>query len=276
MDSLWPTLRNPVAILAFGGWNDAGDAATAVLTHLRSHYPTTFVHEIASEDFWDYQSNRPRTHISSTGRVLSWPHISVNIVKLPDQDLVVFEGPEPNLKWRTFATLILDEITAINPELVVLLGAMLSDSPHSRPLPLSGSSSDQQLFSRLNLEPNSYEGPSGIVGVLTDTFTSSELSVVSLWISVPHYVATPPSPKATMSLINALENLLQTPLDLGDLPEQITKWEQRVTELTSDYSDIAEYVATLENMSDKVDQAEGTAEQIAAEFEEYLKSSKDD
>ena len=271
MSSHSPGFRSPVAVMAFGGWNDAGDAASGVLHHLREHYPSEFVFDLDSEDYFDFQATRPMVRNSPGGRVLSWPRITVTKVVLPDRDLVVFEGPEPSLRWRRFTAELVSEVKQIAPETIVLLGAMLSDTPHSRPLPLSGSAHDEGLARRLGLQPSNYEGPTGIVGVLADAFSRLGLPVVSLWTVVPHYVANPPSPKATKALLNALENVLGAPLDLGRLPEAITEWEQKVNELASDDTEIADYIATLESMSDKVEQSEGTGEEIAAAFEQYLR-----
>ena len=257
--------------MAFGGWNDAGDAASGVLHHLREHYPSEFVFDLDSEDYFDFQATRPMVRNSPGGRVLSWPRITVTKVVLPDRDLVVFEGPEPSLRWRRFTAVLVSEVKQIAPETIVLLGAMLSDTPHSHPLPLSGSAHDEGLARRLGLQPSNYEGPTGIFGVLADAFSRLGLPVVSLWTVVPHYVANPPSPKATKALLNALENVLGAPLDLGRLPEAITEWEQKVNELASDDTEIADYIATLESMSDKVEQSEGTGEEIAAAFEQYLR-----
>lgn len=258
--------------MAFGGWNDAGDAASSVQRHLREQYPTEFVADLDSEDYFDFQATRPIAQLGPEGRWLSWPRITISRVELPDRDLVLFEGPEPNLKWRSFAALVLSEVRQIRPEAVVLLGAMLSDAPHSRPLPLTGSAFSDELTDRLGFEPNTYEGPTGIVGVLADAFKRVELPVVSLWTSVPHYVANPPSPKATLVLLNGLESVLGAPLDLGDIMDEVAEWERSVDELASDDSDIADYIASLETMSDKAEEAEGTGEEIAAAFEQYLRN----
>lgn len=268
-------LRSPVVVLAFGGWNDAADAASDALAHLRETYPTTWLSDLDDEEFFDFQETRPMVRQGPDGRYLSWPRITLSKVELPDRDLVIFEGPEPSLKWRSFAALVVGEVVSLKPRTVVLLGAMLSDSPHSRPLPLTGSAVDKDLAERLNLERSTYEGPTGIIGVLADAMPHLDLPVVSLWTAVPHYVANPPCPKATLVLMHALENVLGEPLELGDLPERAVEWEQKVNELMDEDADIAEYVASLESMSDEVEKAEGSGEEIAAAFERYLQDRGD-
>ena len=276
MRAQWSGLRSPVVVLAFGGWNDAGEAATNALHHLRDHYPTTFVADLESEDYFDYTATRPMVQLTPEGRWISWPRITLTIVELPDRDLVLIEGPEPALKWRSFTALLADEINGVRPEAVVLLGAMLSDAPHSRPLPRTGNAHSDELSDRLDFEPNNYEGPTGIVGVLADAFSHLGMPVVSLWTAVPHYVANPPSPKATLVLLNGLETVLGAPLELGDLPSDVTQWEHSVDELATTDPDIAEYIANLENMADSVKQAEGSGDEIAAAFERYLQGREED
>lgn len=269
-------LRSPVVVMAFGGWNDAGDAATGVVRHLREHYPHDFLCDLETEDYYDYQATRPMVRNTTEGRWLSWPRVTLTRVGLPDRDLVLFEGPEPSLRWRSFAAEMVSEVRQIDPDSVVLLGAMLSDTPHSRPLPLTGSTKNEELEHRLDFEPNSYEGPTGIVGVLADVFTRLDFPVVSLWTAVPHYVANPPSPKATLTLLNGLETVLGVPLDLGDLATEVRAWEQQVNELAAEDSEVADYIASLESMSDQVEQAEGAGDEIAKAFEQYLQARDDE
>lgn len=267
-------LRSPVVLVAFGGWNDAADAATDLLAHLVDRYPAQPVGELTGDEYYDYQETRPMIQLRNAGYKISWPKVSMTKVSLPDRDLILLEGPEPNLRWRTFVGELVGMIAPVRADAVVLLGAMLSDAPHSRPLPLTGSASDSGLAEVLGLEPNNYEGPTGILGVLADALAVAGQPVVSLWTAVPHYVSNAPCPKATLVLLNGLEGVLRAPLDLGALPERALEWGQRVDELTAEDVDIAEYVASLETISDQFDAADGSGDEIAAAFEAYLQQNR--
>lgn len=269
-------LRSPVVLVAFGGWNDAADAATDLLAHLKDRYPAHSVGELIGDDYYDYQETRPMIQLRNSGYRISWPKVSISKVSLPDRDLIMLEGPEPNLRWRSFVEELVGVIAPVNAEAVVLLGAMLSDSPHSRPLPLTGSASDSELADVLGLEPSNYEGPTGILGVLADALSVAGQPVVSLWTAVPHYVSNPPCPKATLVLLNGLEGVLRVPLDLGELPERAFEWGQRVDELTAEDAEIAEYVASLETISDQFEAADGSGDEIAAAFQAYLQQNRPD
>lgn len=262
--------------MAFAGWNDAGDAATNALVHLRDQYEVKSTREIDEDAFWDYQATRPLIRRTADGRRIVWPKVTISTLDLPDQDLILIEGPEPSLMWRKFISLLLAEIRLIEPRVIALLGAMLSDAPHSRPLPLSGTTSSEELAALLNFEPNSYEGPIGIVGAIADTFTELNLPVVSLWAAVPHYAANPPSPKATLVLLNALQTVIGSAIEMGDLEQEAEDWVEKINQLAEDDSEISEYIQTLEDLSDKVEEAEGAGDEIAAAFEKYLQEHDDD
>lgn len=268
--------RAPAVVMAFAGWNDAGDAATNALVHLRDQYEVKSTREIDEDAFWDYQATRPLIRRTADGRRIVWPKVTISTLDLPDQDLILIEGPEPSLMWRKFISLLLAEIRLIEPRVIALLGAMLSDAPHSRPLPLSGTTSSEELAALLNFEPNSYEGPIGIVGAIADTFTELNLPVVSLWAAVPHYAANPPSPKATLVLLNALQTVIGSAIEMGDLEQEAEDWVEKINQLAEDDSEISEYIQTLEDLSDKVEEAEGAGDEIAAAFEKYLQEHDDD
>ena len=225
----------PVVVVAFEGWNDAADAATAVVEHLAETYPTEIVFEIDSDDYYDYQIVRPRVVETDDGREVVWPSASVRVAHLPERDVLLVSGPEPNLHWQRFCSTLVSAFRSFEPEMVILLGAMLTDSPHSRPLPVTGNTSDTGLAKSLGLEPSGYEGPTGITGVLGDACHRAGLREVSLWASVPHYVAAPPNPKATLALLARLEDLLDVALRLDDLlpggvPGSVgsTSWPPRI------------------------------------------------
>jgi len=264
-----------VVIMAFQGWNDAADAATGVVDYLAETYPTEMLASTDSEVFFDYQVTRPGIVVNDSGvRELIWPSVTVEMCKLPRQTLMLISGPEPNLRWREFA-LWIDKITsAFRPTLVVLLGAMLSDAPHSRPFEVSGTAPGD-LVSGLELEPNDYEGPTGIVGVLTQLFEGIDPNkLVTMWVSVPHYTAPPPNPKASLALLERVELLLGVKFDLAELRENVASWEAHINELIDDDPEMAEYVESLENQTDAETVPKGTGDSLAAAFEDYLLRNK--
>ena len=270
-------LRSPVLVAAFEGWNDAGDAATDAVEHLLDVWDGEEVAAIDPEDYYDFQVNRPMASLSPAGdgltRRITWPTTRFYAVPLPDapRDLVVVRGVEPNMRWRSFCAEIVRQAQAWDVSEVVTLGALLADSPHTRPVPVSGTSSDPALAARLGLEPSRYEGPTGIVGVLGEACTTAGLPAVSFWAAVPHYVASPPCPKATVALLRRIEDLLDVTVPLGDLPEEARAWERHVDELAAEDSEVAEYVASLEEREPEVDLPEASGEAIAAEFQRFLR-----
>lgn len=264
-------LTRPVAVVAFEGWNDAADAATAVLEHLARVYPTELVFQLDSDDYYDYQIVRPRIAETNSGRELVWPSATVRVAHLPGRDLLLVSGPEPNLHWRRFCDELVSAVRSLEPEMVVTLGAMLTDTPHSRPLPVSGNTSDAGLSKSLGLEPSHYEGPAGIISVLGQTCQRAGLREVSLWASVPHYVAAPPNPKATLALLTRLEDLLDVALQLDELPELARAWQRGVDELASEDSEISDYIESLEAQQDESGLPQATGDSIAREFERYLR-----
>ena len=188
-----------------------------------------------------------------------------------DRDVILVRGIEPNMKWRQFCAELLAACDDLGAELVVTLGALLADSPHTRPIPVSGTATEPELVDRLNIEQSSYEGPTGIVGVFNDACTQLDIPAVSYWAAVPHYVAQPPCPKATLALLGQLEELLEAPMPLGDLVEDAKAWERGVDELAAEDEDVADYVRALEETRDTADLPEASGEAIAREFERYLK-----
>jgi predicted ATP-grasp superfamily ATP-dependent carboligase len=189
---------------------------------------------------------------------------------LAERDLVLIGGPEPNFHWRGFSAALVSAMRTVKPEIVVMLGSMLTDAPHSRPVPVHGSAATPALAETLGLEVSSYEGPTGIHGVLAADCAVIGLPTASLWASVPHYVAEPPNPKATLALLDRLEDLLDTPLDPGDLPEQAVQWETQVNDLAAEDSDISAYISALEERRDE-NQPEPQGDAIAAEIQRYLR-----
>ena len=272
-------LRTPVLVAAFEGWNDAGDAATGAVEHLERVFGSETVCAVDPDDFYDFQVNRPDVSlVDGTTRHISWPTTRFSIARLTggEHDLVLLRGLEPNMRWRGFCSELLAVARALDVSQVITLGALLADSPHTRPVPVSGTSSDAGLSSRLGLEPSRYEGPTGIVGVFQEACERTDLPAVSFWAAVPHYVAQPPCPKATLALLRRVEDLLDVSIPLGDLPEQARSWERQVDELAAEDSDVAEYVSALEDREPEEDLPEASGEAIAKEFERYLRRRPDE
>jgi predicted ATP-grasp superfamily ATP-dependent carboligase len=208
---------------------------------------------------------------------LVWPTTRLAVARPPGvgRDLVLVQGIEPNMRWRGFTAELVGAFTELGVELVILLGALLADSPHTRPVPVSAAASGPALAAQLHLEPVDYKGPTGIVGVLQHACATAGLSAVSLWGAVPHYVAQPPSPKATLALLRGIEDILDISLPLADLPAEARAWERGVDELAEQDAEVAEYVRTLEEAKDATDLPEATGDAIAREFERYLRRRGD-
>ena len=269
-----PELRSPIMILAFSGWNDAGEAASAAVEHLASIWPVQAIGEFDTEEFYDYQNNRPIVSVDeSFNRSLTWPTTTVRGVSLPnyDRDLILVSGVEPSLKWRSFVAQLLDLGEDLDISMVVCLGSLLADVPHTRPIPVTATAARPEFGERLGLEMSRYEGPTGILGAIQDACNQREIDALSIWAAIPHYVSSPPCPKATLSLLNHLEDLLELPIDLGELPEDAKAWEIGVDQLSQEDSEIADYVKSLEESKDEADLPEATGEAIAREFERYLR-----
>jgi len=271
-------LVDPVVIAAFEGWNDAADAASSVVDHLMEVWGARVVGAIDPEDFYDFQMNRPIVGTADNGmRKITWPSTQISVARPPGshRDIILLRGIEPNMRWRQFCAELLAACDELGGRLVITLGALLADTPHTRPTPVTGSATEAELLDRLKLEPSTYEGPTGIVGVFQDACVRLDVPAVSYWAAVPHYVAQPPCPKATLALLGQLEDLLGISIPLGDLPEDAQAWERGVDELAEDDEDIADYVRTLEEARDTADLPEASGEAIAREFERYLKRRDD-
>ncbi len=269
-----PDLESPVLIAAFEGWNDAADAASSVVDHLITVWGARVVAAIDPEDFYDFQMNRPVVSTDDAGmRKITWPSTQLSVARPPGsrRDVILLRGIEPNMRWRQFCAELLAAADDLGVRLVVTLGALLAEIPHTRPVPVHGTATEMHLEDRLKLEQSSYEGPTGIVGVLQDACVRLDLPAVSFWASVPHYLPQPPHPKATLALLGQVEDLLELSVPLGDLPEEQRAWARGVNELVDEDEDIAEYVRNLEESADTAGLPEASGEAIAAEFERYLK-----
>jgi proteasome assembly chaperone (PAC2) family protein len=270
----FPVLRSPILIAAFEGWNDAADAASGVVDHLLRVWDTRMVAVIDPEDFYDFQVNRPIVGTDESGmRRITWPSTQLSVCSPPGalRDVILLRGIEPNMRWRQFCAELLAGADELGAQMVVTLGALLADTPHTRPIPVSGTTTEPELADRLKLEQSNYEGPTGIVGVFQDACVRTDMPAVSFWAAVPHYVAQPPCPKATLALLGQLEDLLEISIPLGDLPEESRAWERGVDELSEEDEEIGDYVRALEETRDTAELPEASGEAIAREFERYLK-----
>jgi predicted ATP-grasp superfamily ATP-dependent carboligase len=267
-----PELADPVLVAAFEGWNDAGDAASAVVQHLHTVWNATAIGEMDPEDYYDYQVNRPIVSLEGGVRRITWPTTRVSYARLPEgRDIVLVRGIEPNIRWRAYCAEFLGLCHELGVSMVVSLGALLAEVPHTRPVPVSAYSSDDGLVRSLGLEKSEYEGPTGIVGVVQEACTRAGLPAASIWARVPHYVANAPNPKGTLAVLRRLEDLLDLSVPLGDLPEEARAWQRGVDELAEDDTEVAEYVRSLEEAKDTTELPEASGEAIAREFERYLR-----
>ena len=280
-----PVLRSPVMVIAFSGWNDAGEAASGAASHLLGCWTDPafdvvpeLIAEVDPEEFYDFQVNRPTVYVDDSSiRNLTWPGTQVFALATPtlSHDFIVVRGVEPSMKWKTFSSDLLDLADDCEVDLVITLGSMLADTPHTRPITVSGSGAHPDIATRLGVEISKYEGPTGILGVIQDSCIRRGIDAISLWAAIPHYASNSPSPKASLALVNALEDFLEVSIPQGDLPDEALEWEAEVTELAKEDSDVSEYVKALEESKDAVDLPEATGESIARELERFLRRQTD-
>ncbi len=264
-------LRDPAVVIAFSGWNDAANSASDALLHIMEAFPSSELEALDDERYFDFQVTRPILRRSPDGPWIQWPHVTVQRIQLANRDLIVAVGPEPNQLWRTFATDLVGRLKRYTPSLVVLLGAMLSDTPHTRPLPVAMHTYDPVLRERLSIEELRYEGPVGITGVVNQALIAEGLASASMWVSIPHYVGNAPNPKAQYALLNQLEPLLDARLGAEKLLSEANDWAKAVDELSAEDPDVAEYIEQLEEAKDASDAESVTGDAIAEEFERYLR-----
>jgi predicted ATP-grasp superfamily ATP-dependent carboligase len=277
-----PQLRRPVLVAAFEGWNDAADAASAAARYLRDRWSARPIASIDPEDFYDFTSTRPQVRLINGGsRKIDWPANEFSSAPLPgtSHDVVVLLGHEPQLRWRTFSQQVVGVATELGVEMVVILGALLADVAHTRPVRITGTAADDDLIVRLGLGRSSYEGPTGIVGVLHDAFGAVGIPSASLWAAVPHYVASTPSPKASLALVERAAGLLSTRVITADLQVLAADYERQVSEVVAADEDVSAYVHRLESSADEDDVADMeavTGDALADELERYLRDQRGD
>jgi len=293
-----PALRRPVLVAAFGGWNDAAGAATDAVRWLaRAANARTFA-ALDPDEYIDFQASRPTVElVEGVVRNVSWPTLEFSAGSLAGtgRDVVLLLGVEPNLKWRAFCDDVVAVARRTGCEIIVTVGALLGDTPHTRPISCTGSATDEALSARLGMARSRYEGPTGIVGVLHDAVRRADFPSASIWAPVPHYVASPPSPKATRALLDALRRLLDLDLDLTDLDIASSAWERSVSGVVAEDDDVQSYVAGLEERYDAgetgwagedddedddddwFDEDEiPSGDDLAEDFERYLRERPDD
>ena len=268
-----PKLRHPRVVAAFRGWNDAGGAASLAAGYLRSVTDAERFAVIDSEPFVDYQQTRPTVSmVDGDVRSVEWP--VTEVFASPDHDLMIVLGTEPNMRWRAFSDSIVDLARRYRSELVITMGALLADTPHTRPVPVSASASDPDLMERHGLVRSTYEGPTGIVGILHDSCSRAGLVSASLWAATPHYISAAPNPQAALALLERLAELAGTPAGSPELERAASEYQLRVASAIADDPDVAGYVEQLEQAADRDDPP--TGEELAADFERYLREQNNE
>ena len=274
-----PELRDPVLVCAFNGWNDAGEAASAALGLILGDFGGNEVAEIDPEEFFDFTAVRPTIRlVDGRTRVVDWPANTFHAAHVPaaEHDLLLMSGTEPSMRWRAFNEAIISVADQVGVKLVVSLGALLADVPHTRPVSITGIASDESLVAELGFQRSSYEGPTGVVGALHHACQQHGLASASLWASVPHYVAAAPNPKAALALIRAFEGLVGVAVDAAPLEEAAADYERQVNDAVASDPDVKAFVEQLEERMDDV-QAEAmperlpSADSIARDFQRYLR-----
>jgi hypothetical protein len=269
-----PELTDPVVVVAFEGWNDAGDAATGAVEHLELIWDAQPLAALDPEDYYDFQVNRPTVSlVDGVSRSIEWPTTRISYARPPGsaRDVVLIRGIEPNMRWRGFCEELIGLLHELDAQTVVSLGALLADTPHTRPTPVTGSAYDDDSAQAYGLETSRYQGPTGILGVFQDACVQAGLPAISFWAAVPHYVSQPPSPRATLALLRRVEEVLELTVPLGVLPQQAEDWVKTVDEMANEDDEVVEYVRSLEERATEVDLSEADGDQIAREFERYLK-----
>jgi proteasome assembly chaperone (PAC2) family protein len=272
-----PHLRSPVLVCAFRGWNDAAASASTALAAIANSLDAELIASVDPEEFFDFQSTRPTISLDEgQTRRIDWPENNLIAIRVPaaDRDLVLLDGTEPNLRWRTFSETIATAADALGVEMVVTLGALIAEVSHTLPVPITGLASSPELVEELELERSNYEGPTGIVGVVHDLCRQSGIDSASLWAAVPHYVAAVPNPKAALALLRRLEGLTGIAVDASELEEETTDYEEQIGRAVAANPEIEELVARIE--AEQADWFDGegelpNADALAREFQRFLR-----
>jgi proteasome assembly chaperone (PAC2) family protein len=278
-----PALRSPFLVAAFAGWNDAASAATTALETIAESLDAERIAELDPEEFYDFQVTRPTIRLADGHtREVDWPVNAVFAARAPsaDRDLVLLSGIEPNMRWRTFAGAVLEAAERLEVEMVITLGALLADVPHSRPVPITGLASDPELVDRLALQRSNYEGPTGIVGIVHDACRHRGLTSASLWAAVPHYVAAVPNPKAALALLRRLEQFTGIAIEASELEDEMDRFETQVDRAVASNPEIEELVRRLESEQDEAPDLDTgdmpSGDTIARDFQRFLRQRTDE
>jgi proteasome assembly chaperone (PAC2) family protein len=270
-----PRLERPVLVAAFRGWNDGGQGASLAGGYLAREWQAERFADIDPENFYDFQATRPMVSLEDgETRKVEWPENAFYFARPRElgRDAILLLGIEPNVRWRTFTTLIVDFAQELGVEMVVTLGALLADVPHTRPSPVTGSATDRELVERLGLSTSRYEGPTGVVGALHDACNKTGIPSVSLWAAVPHYVQLTPSPRAAQALCERLASLLGGKIDVSELRRAGRGYVEQVSEAVAADAETAAYVEELEQRSDTIEETElPSGDALAAELTQYLR-----
>jgi proteasome assembly chaperone (PAC2) family protein len=277
-----PELREPIMVCAFRGWNDAGEAASAAVQFLVESFEAKPFASIDPEDFYDFTSVRPTVRlVEGRTRAIDWPQNIFYAAKVPgaDRDMVMMHGVEPSLRWRAYCAAALEVADSMGVRMVVTLGALLADVPHSRPVAITGLASTSGLVERLGFERTSYEGPTGIVGVLHTSVAGAGIDSASLWAPVPHYVAATPNPKAALALVRGFEGVAGIAVDAGALERAAEDYDRQVTAAVATDPDVKAFVERLEEMADEMTEEDPpvrpeqlpSGDTIAREFQRFLR-----
>jgi proteasome assembly chaperone (PAC2) family protein len=278
--SFMPSLKRPVLIAAFRGWNDGGQGASLGAAYLAKQWNAARFAEIEPESFFDFQSVRPHVSlVDGETRRVDWPDNGFFHASIPGagRDAVLLLGIEPNLRWRTFSSLVLDLAQDLGVEMVVTFGSLLADVPHTRPAPVTAAATDSDLVAELGLEASRYEGPTGIVGILHDQCRDAGIASVSLWAAVPHYVSLAPSPRAALALVRRFGELMHVDVDLDELEHAAEEYAEQVSEAVSTDAETQAYVEELEQRVDAL-APEGdlpSGESLAAELSRFLREREE-
>ena len=267
-------LRKPVMIVAFTGWNDAGESASSLVQHLLVHWDHQLIAEYDPEDYYDYQVNRPfiRSEVNKE-REIVWPTTRVFAALTPElpNDFLLVLGAEPSMRWQGFTSELLDIADDYEVDLALLIGGLLADVPHSRPIQVNVTAGNPDVAARFDVELSTYQGATGILGVISDQAFKRDINTVSFWAAVPHYVSTTPSPKATLALVESIEDFLEVALPQAQLQDLSLEWERTVDRMASEDAEVGEYVKELEKSKDESEIQEATGDSIAKELERFLR-----
>jgi proteasome assembly chaperone (PAC2) family protein len=276
-----PQLRDPLLVCSFRGWNDAAAAASTALGVLGEAFDSELIATVDAEEFFDFQATRPTiTLTEGQARHIEWPQNNLIAVRIPaaERDIVLLDGTEPNLRWRTFSETIATAADALGVEMVITLGALIAEVSHTLPVPITGLASDEKLVAELDLQRSNYEGPTGIVGVVHDCCHQVGMSSASLWAAVPHYVAAVPNPKAALALLRRLEGLTGIAVDATELEEETATYEEQIDRAISANPEIEELVDRIEaEQSEQLSSPEElpSADSIARDFQQFLRQQGD-